>query len=124
MKATSHSNTVIVPGVGSFVETKDNTAAKATALRLGVLDGLENAMKELSKRTVDPHGAFVIGRDRDTLFLIVKWAGFSNEADNGFVLVRAIPANERTIQVLIKTGQRLVEGDQPPEVKLMQPVLS
>lgn len=93
-----------MPGGERIVINTDDASAKAEALRLGLLSGLESSLREHEGQ----RSAGAITRAETCIVAIIAWAGFT-AADNGWVSLTATPASERTTDCLLRMVYRLIE---------------
>jgi hypothetical protein len=99
-------NFVIFPGGERLVRNDDEAAAKAEALRLGLLPEL---IVQLRSRT-GQRGAAGIARDGDRIVAVVVWAGFKSASDNGWITLTATPACEKTADWLVRIAHTLIDA--------------
>ena len=90
-----------------LVSELDDTAAKAEALRLGLLPGM---LEVLAKRS-GQRGVAGVARDGDRIVAIIAWEGFKSPTDNGWGSLAISPATEANAAWLSAVAHRIVQAD-------------
>ena len=99
-------NLLIFPDGTRLVRNDDEAAAKAEALRLGLLPDLSAQLRQRKGQ----RGAAGIARDGDRLVAIVVWAGFEAASDNGWITLTITPACEKTAGWLVRITHNLIDA--------------
>lgn len=99
-------NVVIFPDGTRLVRNDDDAAAKAEALRLGLLPALSAQLRQRTGK----RGAAGIARDGDRLVAIIVWAGFESASDNGWITLALTPACEKTAGWLMRITHNLIDA--------------
>jgi hypothetical protein len=99
-------NALRTPDGDPVVWNFDDAAAKADALRLGLLPALSKAVRKGSGSRV----RVALGKDGDRLVAIIVWEGFARASENGWASLSVSPACDRTAMWLVQVAQKLANS--------------